>query len=490
MSSDRRYKQDFPDNDRYNRPETTHLFDDPDWVPLKDAWNQQNLRNEQNPQNFQQRAKRPRKKRKKRRRRYTLRPWVKNALAIIGLVVLFLGMRAIFGSGADKDYRLEDYSEEHEFSNLHFRLPKGWVSAEEVEDGMQHYLLEDSKKNRQLLLGDIALPMDECGILQDHASDWIEEILSLIDEVGEVEEISPNYKVDVEGGAAEVMHAIYKGEEGKENIFVSIFPQLDKMSFLLSMSQENDKEWNGRFHAQMLANLELEEASAVDAEALSEGAEGEEAGKNSEIPITEQDASKIGHKDFLYYTENSDFTYCVSIVTNFNDFDVKLTGEGKFIKDGEEVFNKEQIVVALGPEQKTVVIFVSPHQADDCQVDFNAEPAIEFLSINADISYSTEKVEETDDIAVTATNNSDHTAEFVKGIAIFYKEGNVIYSDSAHFINDNQEFPAGESITQNLRCYLDYDEMTIYWDGRAKKNTARGKSELDEESVTPVSGDE
>lgn len=81
-----------------------------------------------------------------------------------------------------------------------------------------------------------------------------------------------------------------------------------------------------------------------------------------------------------------------------------------------------------------------------------------------DVEYNT-----TDDgIVAKVTNNSEDNASFVWMDVVYLKGGEMVNFSELSFMNDNQELPAGTSLSVEGECYYDggFDDVVIAVNGR------------------------
>ena len=67
------------------------------------------------------------------------------------------------------------------------------------------------------------------------------------------------------------------------------------------------------------------------------------------------------------------------------------------------------------------------------------------------------------------TNNGDAPAEFVEGYALYFLGDQLVDYQTTYFTNDNSEISPGETISEQLTAYEDFDRIEFYMTGRASK---------------------
>lgn len=74
-----------------------------------------------------------------------------------------------------------------------------------------------------------------------------------------------------------------------------------------------------------------------------------------------------------------------------------------------------------------------------------------------------------DKAIVTCTNNGDSAAEFVEVIALFFKDDILIRNNTTYVVDDDSELKAGATLSTQLDCYEQYDEVKVFLNGRSHK---------------------
>lgn len=86
------------------------------------------------------------------------------------------------------------------------------------------------------------------------------------------------------------------------------------------------------------------------------------------------------------------------------------------------------------------------------------EPAIQ------DLSYEESRTDKK--VIVSCTNNGEDAASFVEGTALFFLNGELVYSDSTYFTDDDSEIKPGATIIKEMKTFEEYDDIKIYFSGR------------------------
>ena len=91
-----------------------------------------------------------------------------------------------------------------------------------------------------------------------------------------------------------------------------------------------------------------------------------------------------------------------------------------------------------------------------------------YESVIDDISYVTNKIK--DGAVMQVTNNGSKAAMFLKGNALFFKGGELVYYEQNYYVDDDSELKPGDTITKQVTCNKDFDSIEFYVDGRRGKN--------------------
>lgn len=64
------------------------------------------------------------------------------------------------------------------------------------------------------------------------------------------------------------------------------------------------------------------------------------------------------------------------------------------------------------------------------------------------------------------TNNGSKPAEFVKGYALFIKDGELVSYDDIYFVDDDSELKEGATISKQMTTFEEFDSIEFYLTGR------------------------
>ncbi len=66
---------------------------------------------------------------------------------------------------------------------------------------------------------------------------------------------------------------------------------------------------------------------------------------------------------------------------------------------------------------------------------------------------------------ISVTNNGVKPAQFIEGTILFFRDGEVVYWNSAVFIDDDYEIKPGDTITKELDSFEKYDAFKLCFTG-------------------------
>lgn len=66
-------------------------------------------------------------------------------------------------------------------------------------------------------------------------------------------------------------------------------------------------------------------------------------------------------------------------------------------------------------------------------------------------------------VIVSCTNRGSVTADSVECTALFFRDGKLIGRDFAYFTDNDSELKPGRTITKEMSCYEQYDDVKLYF---------------------------
>lgn len=159
----------------------------------------------------------------------------------------------------------------------------------------------------------------------------------------------------------------------------------------------------------------------------------------------------------------------VLIIENPTSYNLSLSVDIKFYdKSGKLVGAKSDEVNAFEKGTKTIMQFSVDEKFDRMEYEFTVEEEDYYNCVIS--SLKIESVAAKDKEIVSVTNTGTQAAEFVEGVALFFKDGKLIGTDWTYFTDDDSELKPGKTITEELTSYgEEYDAVEFYFTGRAEK---------------------
>ncbi len=153
-----------------------------------------------------------------------------------------------------------------------------------------------------------------------------------------------------------------------------------------------------------------------------------------------------------------------NVTLNVNTSSLAYDSTGAIISAADSEFD------ALGAGCTSVVC--EAFETDETIAKYNttikASQSKYYESVIDDISYVTNKIK--DGAVMQVTNNGSKAAMFLKGNALFFKCGELVYYEQKYYVDDDSELRAGDTITKQVTCNKDFDSIEFYVDGRRGKN--------------------
>ncbi len=87
-----------------------------------------------------------------------------------------------------------------------------------------------------------------------------------------------------------------------------------------------------------------------------------------------------------------------------------------------------------------------------------------YKSVIQDLTYTQSDI--SNGAVFQVTNNGSDAAEFVKGYALFIKDGNLVAFDDKYFTDDDYEIKPGVTITKQFDTTKEFDNIQFYLEGR------------------------
>ena len=176
----------------------------------------------------------------------------------------------------------------------------------------------------------------------------------------------------------------------------------------------------------------------------------------SQMSITEYSMeNSIGDTYYILVVKNnSNETVQLSVNAIAKDADGKTIGAASSSEDA----------VASGQEVCMLNYFDSVKDADTFEYTLTAKKDIYYKPVYSDLSVDESRTDTK--VILTVTNTGDKAAMFVQAHAIFFKNGELIGYDYNYVTDDDSELKPGATLSKELECYSEYDDVKIYMSGR------------------------
>lgn len=196
--------------------------------------------------------------------------------------------------------------------------------------------------------------------------------------------------------------------------------------------------------------IELAEDSKGDTSELS----GEELNKQIDVKEYHYINSIGSAQYFLVLKNNSNETISVTINATAKDAEGKLIGAATGSEDA----------IPSGYEVCVSCYFSDAENAESFEYMLDAKKDKNYKPVIQDLSFEESRTDEK--VIISCTNNGDDAAEFVEATALFFLNGELVYSDSTYITDDDSEIKPGKTIIKEMTSYKEYDDVKIYLSGR------------------------
>ncbi|MDE7446172.1 MAG: DUF4190 domain-containing protein [Lachnospiraceae bacterium] len=182
---------------------------------------------------------------------------------------------------------------------------------------------------------------------------------------------------------------------------------------------------------------------------------------------SEQDlASQMSINEYSMENTIGD-TYYILIIKNNSSETVELNvnavakdGSGKTIGAASSSEN----AVESGQEVCLLNYFDGVTDADTFEYTLSVKKDKYYDSVYSDLTVEESRTDEK--VILTVTNNGSAPAQFVEAQALFFSNGELVYFGSTYITDDESEIKAGATIAKEIDCYMEYDDVKVYFSGR------------------------
>lgn len=178
--------------------------------------------------------------------------------------------------------------------------------------------------------------------------------------------------------------------------------------------------------------------------------------------LTSSDYSAYLYVEEYSYTNSLDDTVYAQYITNNSSQTLTITANVT-AKDryGNIVGAKSNTEYAVaGSSSVIMTYYFDGDEIDHFEYSLSADASSSyFKSASQDIAHTVSDTR--DKLIVSCTNTGYETAEFVRVEALFFRRGELVYSNSTYCVDSDSELKPGNTIVKEINCYEDFDDYKI-----------------------------
>lgn len=170
------------------------------------------------------------------------------------------------------------------------------------------------------------------------------------------------------------------------------------------------------------------------------------------------------------YTCSNGYSYELALVlSNTSDSDCKINVSVDFYDKNDKIVDTQESdidVFSAGTENALDFYCVDEFSTYKYEIKVSEHEDYLFSvndKLSCDVSIATDKA------IISATNNGNETAEYVRYTALFFKGDNFVYVNCGSLGDDECEIKPGATEKETASCYEDFDSVKVYLDGRGSK---------------------
>ena len=157
---------------------------------------------------------------------------------------------------------------------------------------------------------------------------------------------------------------------------------------------------------------------------------------------------------FIIVKNNSSDTISVEINATAKDAGGNLIG----------ATTQSEEAIPSGYEVCIGCYFSDAKNAENFEYTLDAKKDKYYEAVIQDLAYEESRTDKK--VIISCTNNGEDAAEFVEATALFFLNGELVYSDSTYITDDDSEIKPGKTIIKEMTSYEEYDDVKIYFSGR------------------------
>ena len=192
-----------------------------------------------------------------------------------------------------------------------------------------------------------------------------------------------------------------------------------------------------------------------------------EDNKSNVVNVAAFDAEKVIESlniEEIHY-ESKYSNYAFLIIENTSDYNIQIDVEAKFYNQaGELVGAKNESEVAFEKGYEMVIRFSVDEAFEKMEYEITVDEEDYYDCVISDLEYETVSAKNKEIVSVK--NNGDEAADFVETHALFFKNGKVVGFDDVYFVDDESQLKPGKTLTKEMDCYEEYDNVRFFFTGR------------------------
>lgn len=364
---------------------------------------------------------------------------------ILKIIILLMCCMALAGCGENKAESMQkEVGESNSIDGfVNATLEYGKFNSYASENGLGGTLIYiEGKVLNQTVLNDSEIPVLLVVVEQKDGNRWAVSVTS----DSEIKEID---KKDVR------IFGTYQGFSDVANlpaltVAVNDNSKMDKAIIEVEQDEKYITAWS--FSNYVKEQIEKGTESKTESPTKSNNSSNEDVEILAEYTLSDGIGWYTRH--FIVIKNNTDKTVDVSTSSLAYDEEGNLLGadEGSFD--------------ALGSGCTSVLYeaFKVEGEIDHYETELNFSKSKYYKSVIQDLSYEQNDIEK--GAVFKVTNNGKESAEFVKGYALFIKDGKIVSYDDIYFTDDDNELKSGKTISKQMTSYEDFDKIEFYLAGR------------------------
>lgn len=165
------------------------------------------------------------------------------------------------------------------------------------------------------------------------------------------------------------------------------------------------------------------------------------------------------------YTYNSEYRgYLFLAIKNNSEYNIEISISAKFYNGENIVGAKTDSQEAFESGTETILYFQVDEPFTRTEYEISVSEETRYDCVVSELSYESTPAKEKEIVSVT--NNGEYAAEYVKCYALFFEGGNLVWFDTTYFKDQDGEFKPGKTITKEIDCRTEYDDVKFYFTGR------------------------